>query len=215
MTTDLREKYAPDAFAANDAVRLARAPEFHGQALAAKAWIARGGVRRDVQRRALSAAASLIRASFGDGSLWLLAGHSAWQPSSRVTRHRKLWGSLTASGLVIPSGRDVGGGVREGPDGLRYFGAIQLHPDAVEPAMAILEAERASCIAALNPKNQSVITELAASGWQTADNGPAPDLIGRLCEVGGIVLWLVGSFDDPEAGVVAVARPEVLDKVMS
>jgi hypothetical protein len=215
MTTDLQLRRAFDVLVDNDVLRVPSTPALVEQRLAAAAWIAEGERPVDAHRRALDLAAGLVLTKLTGYALWLLVGHSAWQPDSRVTRHRRLWKSLEGSGLRTPLGRHVDEGFIEAAEGLRYFGALQLSPGPLDPVVAILEAERVSHLVALRPRDEPVVAALARTGWDRPYFGPSAQVLEAVCGADGVVLWPVGAFDDREAGAVALAKPEVLDTLLS
>lgn len=215
MTTDLRVLRAADVFVDNDVLCLPLDRRAAEQPLAGAAWLVCGAAPKDAHRRALSHAASLVITKLTGYVLWLLAGHTAWQPDSRVTRHRKLWGALKARHLVAPFGRSTEEQLVETADGIRFFGGIQLGLGSLEQVIAILEAEPISHLVALKVQDGAVAERLVHDGWERARVGPSASVVSAVKGVGGIVFRLVGDFDDRESGCVALAKPEVLDELMN
>lgn len=214
MTIDLQAFRVADAFAENAVLRAERIGGAVGLELAALAWLATGARPRDARLHALAHAVSCVTERLAGYGLWLLACHTAWQPASRLARHRRLWSALKARGLDLPLGRDTAEGFVEGPSGLRFFGALQLLAARIEPVAAILEAEPASHLVALRRDGDTIAASLAARGWGRAVAGPDAAVLTAVCSAEGVVLWPLGSFDDREAGCVALAKPEIIDRMM-
>lgn len=214
MTTKIRLLAAPDLFIDNQVYCLRREAEEPSISLAGMAWIIEREPVAIAHRKALEHATSLVLSNLTGYALWLLAGHTCWQDNSRITRHRKLWGSLKAGGLEIPSGREMKESCIEAKDGLRYFGALQLTQGALDAAAAILKAEPISHLAALPSEHSGVIGELVKRGWDHPAAGPSMQLVKAVCGSSGVVFWTVGAFDDVEAGAIALGVPAVLNKLL-
>lgn len=211
MTTEFQVLRAPDVFVENDVLRIDAAGRPGDLHVAGAAWLLLGEPPREAHRRSLNHAGSLVTTKLAGYALWLLAGHTAWQPDSRVPRYRRLWGSLGRGGLAKPTGRDLGEGLIEGTEGIRFFGGVQLHPGSLDAVIAILEDEPASHLVALKPSDEDVATTLVQTGWAKSGDRPNAEVLTSVCGADGVVLWPVGAFDDREAGCVALARSEVLD----
>jgi hypothetical protein len=182
--------------------------------IAAAAWLSVAEPPKEAHRRSMSHAASLAVGKLTGYALWLLSGHTAWQPDSRITRHRKLWASLKARGLVVPFGRDFGENVVEEDEGIRFFGALQLGLGSLDSVVAILEAEPVSHLVALKLEDDGIAAALTHRGWHRSSFGPSADVLGPVCGAEGIVFWPVGAFDDREAGCVALAKAHVIDQLV-
>jgi hypothetical protein len=125
-----------------------------------------------------------------------------------------LWGSLKARGLTIPFGREIAQGAVEANEGVRFFGALVLGLGSLESVVEILEEERMSHLIALRPEHEPVVKTLVSTGWQSKGLEPSPEVVTAVCGVGGVVLWLVGEFDDREAGVAALAEIGVIEELV-
>lgn len=214
MTTDPEVRQVANVFLENDVLWVPAGVRPLGFQLAGAAWLITGARPQEAHLQSLGHAVPLVITRLADYEAWLLACHSAWQPDTRVTRHRKLWRSLEARGLVTPSGRQVREGLVESVDGLRFFGALQLGLGSLEPVAAILEEECASHLVALRRQDESVAAALVGSGWARPGVGPSPEVLEAVCSVGGVVFWPIGRFDDRDAGCIALAKPEVIDRVL-
>jgi hypothetical protein len=214
MTTDLRMLRAANVFVDNDVLRLPSDASAAGLELAGAAWLTTGEPAKDAHRRSLRHAMQRLLASESPYSLWLLVCHTAWQIDSRLVRHRRLWGSLKARGLEIPFGRDAGEHLIEGSEGLRFFGALQLAPTSVASVAAILEAEPASHLVALNERCNTIAKALVERGWPRTHAGPDSDVLRAVCGENGIVFWPIGAFDDREAGFAVIAKPPLIEQLL-
>lgn len=173
MTTDLQIRRAADVYVNNDVLRVRPDATTAGLQLAGAAWLASGDSPRRAHQRSLGCAVSLVVANLAGYTLWLIAGHSAWQPNSRIAQHRRFWGSLKAQGLAKPFGRDSGEGLIETPDGVRFFAALQLGLGSLEPVVAVLEAEPASHLIALKLHDEASPPRLLAEAGIARSRGRA------------------------------------------
>ncbi len=162
----------------------------------------------------LGSVASVVLERLDGYLLWLLAAHTAWQPDSRISRHRKLWGSLKARGLPVPDGRCMEEGLVETAQGLRFFGALQLGLGSLGSVAAIIEAEHASHIVAVRSCDESIVSGMLKDGWDLPEFGPSIPVLEAVCEADGVLLWPVGAFDDREVGYAAFAKPGVIDRML-
>jgi len=182
--------------------------------LGAAVWVTEGETPKQVHRRSMSHAASLVSTKLDGYLLWLLGAHTAWQPTTRIVRHRKLWSSLEARGLEVPVGREVGEECVESKEGIRFFAALQLGSGALDSTVAILEAEPACHLVALPHSAEVVVGPLTRAGWNRADFGPSSEVLAAVCRPDGVVLWPLGAFDDRESGCAAFARRRVLEDLL-
>jgi hypothetical protein len=94
MTSKLRVLRADDVFAENKVLKMRKTQGLE-MPLAGACWLLGWVPPGEAHRQALRHATSLVLTKLSGYDLWLLAGHTAWQPrNSRITRYRKLWGSL-------------------------------------------------------------------------------------------------------------------------
>jgi hypothetical protein len=214
MIIELQVRSADDVFVDNEVLCLHRNERLVGLPLAATAWLVPGEPPSAAHRIAIAHVAGLILKRLGGYVVWLLACNSTVQPDSRVVRHRKLWGALKAQGLALPFGRELPERVIEAPEGLRYFAAIQLGLGSYDSAVTVLHAEPASHLIALREEHRHVAELLTVAGWNRPSFGPSADILSAVCEVGGVVLWPVGAFDDRDGGAAALAKKEVVAKLL-
>ncbi|AZF42799.1 hypothetical protein C4J87_2641 [Pseudomonas sp. R1-43-08] len=137
-------------------------------------------------------------------NLWLFLGNSAWQPDTRIVRHRKLWGALKARGVEITDGCRVQEVVIDSDSRLKFFGAVCLSKLSVEPAVDALLDERCSYIIAL-PEDFDV-QRILNVGW-SGELSEDLSLFGYFIQAGGLVFKRVGEFDDSERGFVSIGSP--------
>lgn len=213
MTTEPRRLSAPDVFVDNDVFCLRRDE--------LSPLLELGGVARLFEQvpvllahqRALHCAAKQALSKLPGYTLWLLAGQTCWQKKSVVSQHRKLWGSLKASSLLIPPGHTVPESMTESDAGIRYFGALQLELGSVEAAAAIVAAEPVSHLVAINSAHDVLIADLVQRTWELPDVGPSVQVLRAVCQSQGVVFWPVGAFDDVEAGAVSFAIPSLIGQL--
>jgi hypothetical protein len=201
-------QHTDDVLAPNAVIRLPAHSMTQGLQVAGATWLAdrlgNGPAVRQARREALRDLAELGQGRLEGYLLWLLAAHTARQRPSRIIHHRKLWGGFA----VLPKGRDFGQEFVENADGLRYFGALQIDLDGLDAAIDILEQEPVSQLVLLPPNGDALATSLIREGWEYPPFGPSPEVLARVVQADGVVLWPLGAFDDAEAGAVAFAKPE-------
>lgn len=212
MTTDLQVLRAPDLFTANDVLTLPSENPPSDLLLSGAAWIVPWQPPVVAHVRALEHVLPLVLSRLPGYVLWFLVGHSCWQDDNRITRHRKLWGSLQAGGHHLPEGERSSEQIVESQEGVRYFGSIRLSSLAVEATVQVMQREPCSLLAALPAGNGAALEPLLQQGWTRSRSSAAPsqDVLKTVCGADGIVMTPVGAFDDVDAGVAAIARPSVL-----
>lgn len=213
MATEFELRRTNDVFTDNDVIGLDW-KTWSGPNLGAVAWLTRSSSPREAHLAAFAQVAHSILSDRPEYALVLLTCHSDWLTDSRLVRRRRLWGSLRARGLSLPAGGEIAEAAVEGKEGVRYFGARYVTAEDIESAVAVLHAESASHLAAVKRSDMGALNGLVASGWDRSSFGPSSAVVDSVARGAGIVLWPVGAFDDREAGVVAIARPEVLDRAL-
>jgi hypothetical protein len=144
-----------------------------------------------------------------DFSLWLLVGHGAAQPSSRVVRHLKLWKSLEKRGLDIPSGNRVEEFEVAENGGIRFFGAIRISVDALSDSYRIIRQERGSCVIITNEPRSTLISVLR-KGWRVSPTNPPEEILDLVSNGNSIAFGIYGEFDDSELAVAAIGSERLL-----
>ena len=216
MTTDLQLHRARDLFADNDVLYLAHDSLPSDLKISGAAWTVSRTSADAAHLRAFQHALPLVLSKLPGYVAWLLVGHTCWQDDNRVTRYRKLWGSLRAGGEELPAGHRSAEHMIESREGVRYFGAIRLDAGAIEAAVQLLRREPISVLVAIPATNDEVIESLIRRGWTRSDNAHAPsdEVVKAACGADGVVLGLIGAFDDPESGVVALAKPSLIERIL-
>jgi hypothetical protein len=214
MTTNLQMHLAQDVFVDNEVLCLQRDKRLGGLRLGGAAWLVSGERPSAAHRIAIAQVARLIL-DLGGYVLWLLACNSTVQHDSLVVRHRKFWGTLKVQGIAPPFGRKLPERLIQTQEGIRHFTAIQLGLGSYDAAVALMHAEPASHLIALREIDETIAERLTISGWDRPPFGPSADVLSHVCDVGGIVLWPVGAFDDRDAGVAALARNDVMANLVN
>lgn len=137
---------------------------------------------------------SLIRKNMYGYEVWVIVGNSAWQPNTRIVRHRKLWGALKFQGCEILGGSDPQESFSEAHEKLKFFGAIKISKASIESMIELIFKERCSYII-LVPENFKIknILSLGWSGSLTEDL----NLFHEVYKAGGLLFKRMGEFDDP------------------
>ncbi len=215
MTTELRVCCAEDVFAPNEVLCLSREAPLALLNLAGAAWLVHDERSAAAHAVALGEIARLVAKRLCGYAVWLLVCNSSWQLDSRIMRWRGLWGSLKARGIALPPGRALPEHRVLGTAGVRHFSALQMESVEQDVVADLLRAEPASHLVALRGSDEASIESLVRRGWARPGFGPSADVVNAVCTIGGVVLWPVGAFDDREAGAVALAREEIIQKLVT
>ena len=213
MTIETRILLADDVFVENDVFMLSRKHYPESLTLSGVAWLRREPASR-AHRSAILQAADEVERALPGHRLWLLGAHTAAQPTSAVTRRRRLWKSLELRGVVTPSGTRTEEYAISEEAGYRWFGAIEITESSFSEVLAVIEAEKASLLVALPDEAGSTVTTIIASGWSSSRHGPPRDVLEPIADAQGIVFWLVGAFDDVEGGLVAFASRRTIERLL-
>lgn len=176
--------------------------------LAGASWIATGFSPDETLRNILQVIFRSVRENIAESSIWLLIGHTVWQSDTRIVRHHKLWGALSARCINIPLGERSQEVELESEGGLKYVGAVRLSEFSVDRTVEILLKERGAYLALL--PDDLEIEQVIRQGW----SGRIVEDISLLTHVGqsgGLLFKKVGEFDDQEWGMMAVGEPSALN----
>ncbi len=144
-----------------------------------------------------------------ESSLWLLAGHGATQPSSRMVRYFKLWKSLEKRGLKIPIGDRVEECEVAEQGGTRFYGAIRIGADGLSDSYKIIRQERGSCVIITNEPRSTLIS-LLKKGWRVPSTNPPEEILDFVSNGKSIAFGIYGEFDDNELAVAAIGNERLI-----
>lgn len=207
MTTDIQVAIASDLSVENKVMNFRGVNIPAGVSLAGASWLVDGVPPPEALRAALQFVLGEVKRRFPSFSIWLLIGHSAWQPDTRIVRHHKLWGSLRARGIDIPLAGYLQEVRLESEGRLKYFGAVQYSDSSSESLVQVMLKEHCTYIAVV--PNSLDVTQFIKRGWSGEINEDISLLI-DVSQAGGLTLKKVGQFDDQEWGVLAIGRPSML-----
>lgn len=91
MTADIKVESAPDLLVNNEVFNIRCARKREGEVLSVASFLT-AGASCELVSSVLNYLYELIEKKLPDYDLWLFIGSSAWQPDTRIVRHRKLWG---------------------------------------------------------------------------------------------------------------------------
>ena len=215
MTIEPTVLWAPDVFVDNEVYVLSEGTRSSTVGLAGIAWILKGKPPKDGHLVAMESARSRLLARLNGYNLWLLATQTSPQPSSAVTRSRRLWKPPSCLGSGLPFGERSEEICMETDEGLRYFGSVNLGLNAVTQVVPILEAEPAAHLLAAPSGAKERIREVVLAGWDRPEFGLSMKILDAICPLGGIVFLLVGAFDDLESGMVAFRLADVVRRLLA
>ena len=173
---------------------------------------------QEVRAKVIEAALATLRQGLPAWSMWLFACHWAWQPATRLSAVKKLWGSLQSRSLAIPAGQKTEEIRLESDAGVRWFGAARLGAEDVQLAIRIVNAEAASVVAVLPSDTVVDVRRVCNHGWQdlnTRSMAAWRDVAVTICELGGVLLRPFGECDDREVGTYLLAQADLMDSIRS
>lgn len=209
MITEIKTNSSENAFQDNDVIHLGRAVNSDECSLSAISWTT-AGRSWQIQSHILKTLYTGFKSAIPEQNIWLFMGSYSWQPDNRITRHRRLWGSLKARGVEIFHGKDHQDHLIKGRKGIKFFGAINLSESSLTSTLSAILSERASYIVGL-PKNCDISTFLNP-GWA----GKITEDINFICSIShsnGFVLKPIGEFDDAERGFVYLGPSDIARKI--
>jgi hypothetical protein len=201
MTTDRNIVIAKDLFSENPIVKLIRIRK--GLELAGIEFeidVGPGESRGAARKLCFNLALQQLRLAWPGLSLWLFVGDSTWRRKSAVAIYRRLWWGLRA---VLPNGERTDEVRIDGPEGIRYFGAIHVSAGESDRAFDMLSLERASFIVASTAGHAPALDERLLETWQRDQPEIArwSELAAVICQDGNLLFRPFGFFDDVGAGV--------------
>lgn len=210
MTTKNKFVWVDDASRPNEVFNLGNINLPSSYALGAAGWLTDASSPYDSLLMILRTVCDQIQSRLPEYKIWFLAGTSAWQPDSRIVRHRGLWGALKARGIELGHSPDEPEVILESDGKLKFFGATLVSDPALAAVTKALLEERCTYLMAL-PVHIS-INKLVALGWSGRLREDVA-LLDNVNRTGGVIISKVGEFDDIERGLVAIANPGVLEKL--
>jgi hypothetical protein len=139
--------------------------------------------------------------------LWCVVGDSVWQSDTRIIRHKKLFKRLKERGVEISHAAHFLEELVESDRKLKLFCAAQLSELSIESVVSLMEEESCSYLIAVPEEFE--VHALICRGWNTSELIDTR-LLREIVESNGLVLKMVGAFDDPESGVVGIGKPEMV-----
>lgn len=207
MTIDIQVAIASDLSVENQVMNFRGVDMPAGITLAGASWLVAEVSPPEALMAALQFVLREVRRHWSDFSIWLLVGHSAWQPDTRIVRHHKLWGSLKARGTDIPRAGRLQEVKLESEGRLKYFGAVEFSEFSIESVIPVILKEHCTYIAVV--PNGLDVTQIIKRGW-SGEISKDFSLLIDISQAGGLLIKKVGQFDDQEWGVLAVGRPSIL-----
>lgn len=210
LTTRGRTVVALDASQPNDAFNLRSQL---GQPFAAVGWLFREPPREG-HRLGFRALGISTRLVLPKHRLWLLAAHSAPQPNTATSRHRRIWGSLLARGINLPGGARTQEFVSASEGGLRWAGGLALREAAdLDAALDLIHAEPATLVVALDAALEREVEAVLKKGWSSSPGLPPSEILEWMVGREAVIFFPVGAFDDPESGVVGLGPRRLIEQL--
>lgn len=170
---------------------------------------------RDARLQCLEFVARTLLNRHKDWQLWLVCGHSVFQPDNRITRHNGLWTSLRKGGVAVPMGELTAESLQESREGIRAFGAVRVGMDQLAPAHHTMLASQAAIISGVAASVREWAHALVEQKWNLDNTQPPSEILELVCSANGVVIDVYGGFDDPEVYAALFGRREVARTVES
>lgn len=213
MTTNFVGFAAEDLSVENDVLLLGEldlACQLSGIAFAATSYVV-----SVAQEKALGLVRELVNQHLPDFEPWLLVGHTAWQPDTRIVRHKKIWSYLRGRNLYIPGGLCLDEFLVESDQGIKYFSAVRCDEFDPKQALGLLREELACTVLfAKNSDALEAVPPLLKRGWSKRGVIPSADLLDLACSSNVIVGSQIGEFDDLEAGFAVIGRFDLMEGML-
>lgn len=211
LTTDLKIAITKDVSEDNEVFNITsnQLPENH--IIAGVSWILSSRCLNEARTSVLKLIYSDIFQKLDGYALWYFVGNSAWQPDTKIVRYRKLWGGLKARGVDILHACNSHEQILERKGRLKFFGAKRISELSIESVIKSIAEEHCSYLVAL-PENSDVKLALH-NGW-CLDNVFDKKLMQYVLDNNGVLLKIVGEFDDVESGFVGLGDMELLEQII-
>ncbi|MBN3804326.1 hypothetical protein GXB81_14885 [Paraburkholderia sp. Ac-20336] len=211
MTTEIDVGVAEDAFEKNNLIKLECSTYETTIALSVVDWIAKRFPRDAALLDVLHFVYRSIFERMDGYHVWLLLGDTRWQDDTRIIRFRKMFSSLKAQGLEFKAFQDRREFMIEQFGRLKFFGAVRLDEDELALVPKVMQPGSCTYLLAL----PGILPDLPEfSGWSGRLNEDS-ELIQLNVKNDGIIFQRVGYFDDPEVGLVALGKPNVLARLVA
>lgn len=210
MTTKSKFAWVDDASGPNEVFNLGGLNLPSNYSLGAATWLTDAKSPSDSLLMILRTVCDQIQSKLPRYKIWLLAGTSAWQPDTRIIRHRGLWGALRTRGIELDRSSDEPEVILERDGKLKFFGAALVSDAALAAVTKALLVERCTYLIAL-PAHIAV-NNLVALGWSGSLREDVA-LLDNVNRTGGVIISKVGEFDDIETGLVAIANRAIIEKL--
>lgn len=211
LTTDISTVSTMDVSKENETYNLNESSLQTNLTIAAVRWLLSSRNHIEARILILRAIFSLIIEKLPELRLWCVVGDSAWQTNTRIVRHKKLFKRLKARGVEIAHANNFIEEIIECDGKLKFFGAAQLSELAIESVVSLMAEESCSYLIAVPVKFE--IHTLISRGWD-ASEAIDTSFLCRVVENNGLVLKVIGSFDDPESGFVGMGVPDLVKKLV-
>jgi hypothetical protein len=169
---------------------------------------------REAHAEGIARIDAMMRRTLPEFESWLLFGDYGWQPNKPLYRHTTFW-YREGGNPLIPKGERLAERMIESSKGIKFFTA--LRSGAIDPAsIDKLMSERASYAFAYMRRGHAreIVEGFIATGWEPR-RSPAlfcAEFCTPACDGNMLIYCLIGAYDDADAGVALVGRPELIGK---
>jgi hypothetical protein len=216
MTINIDIIVAGDLFVSNSVMELARVPgkcvELAG--IRFETRVGASDSRDRVRRLCFDVAMQQLHDAWPQSSVWLFACYSAWQRKDKIFLHRRLWKSLEAASVVLPSGERTAEILVDNSRGARFFGVLRVPAEECERAYNVLAIEPESFIIASTTGSAPTLDEHVLGVWQRHQSELLrwAEIATAVCGDGRVLFRPFGFFDDVEVGVDVILEADLLQQ---
>ncbi|MGF6402335.1 hypothetical protein ABH908_003947 [Pseudomonas frederiksbergensis] len=209
MTTSVRVVRVTDVFSDNEVINVHGVIPDFDIGVSARSWSLESPSLESMLRL-FRDIYILVGAGFSGWEGWLIVRNSAWQPNTKVVWHRRLWAALKFRGFDVVGGSDFQESSIESVLGVKFSGAVRISNVSVESVVKILLSEQCSYIVFLPEAN--IAKDIINAEW-SGDISKDIKLICSISAVKGMLLDLVGEFDDCEKGYSIFGSPDMISRL--
>jgi hypothetical protein len=210
LTIDIRTVSTMDVSKENETYNISENLLPPNSTVSAIRWLSSSRNHFEARILVLRAIFSLILEKLPDLRLWCIVGDSAWQTDTRIIRHKKLFKRLKARGVEITHANSFIEEIVERDGKLKFFGAAQLSELSIESIVSLMAEE--SCSYLLAVPEEFGIQAITTRGWDACGTIDS-SLLCSVVENNGLILKMIGTFDDPETGFVGLGMPDLVRKL--
>ena len=145
---------------------------------------------------------------------FVFTGHEVFQPTSRVVKHKKLWGSVATSTPILVS-EAVEWSVFSSA-GMKFFGIVSKDVVSDDDLLYLWRTLKTTWLVIFNNGlDVRAIPQRLPLGWTSKSFGFPSALLDLASDGNAILVTDFGSAADRQNGLIAIAKEDLLDKFLA